>query len=713
MKKIYLKKLITKGYLVLEGQFNNDNKCRAEEIAVMLKSFSSLGYTLDKEGINMISNLSSLDLGKFYHSNYQILQKFTGTDYNHRIFYNNFPDLADISDYEFYVRAVLHYLTVSKNDIGFMSDDIADINRLEVHNNSKQILKVIDKDKATKLLINIVKDLFEGKVAISYNEESFLLEMLGDYKNEINIVDIPFKENMAKYVSYILRIKGDNKLSKVLTENSLSFVKTATDLLRIYAILSNGDYTLRENTRFISLERSVRRMFLNVLNVIAYENPYMIDDLARHEFLWKRAFEKLHVAEYSKQYPYIARLASMLRNDEYITYYGRLEQAKENQGEFIKLLKTRPGEFARRLDMIIRNQEFDLEYTLSSFKEVANKVSTTLLLQLWEFFKNRELYPTRIFKINGRFSTFYKEVIDIREPIEENVIEKVTETLLDILRNIYSNYDNVGKVYIDENVKSYCLPINNRNASSQNKTLTFGSKVKLEEEDGNYLRFFTHFKNFKGEHGRVDVDLSIEFVDETLTSGFSLSWHNMGSGRKFDSYHSGDITSAPDGASEFVDLDYKKARKYARYAVVTNSVYTGQDFADIPECFSGVMFMPQIGKKGSVFNPEFVKYKFDLTQKGSNQNIAFAVDLETLELIWIDSPMSYNYNSIVASRSPGVVMSLKNALKTHMNLYDFFILHSNHFTLVDNKEEADIIISDSEDATLKPFDVEEIAAKWL
>lgn len=713
MKKIYLKKLITKGYLVLEGQFNNDNKCRAEEIAVMLKSFSSLGYTLDKEGINMISNLSSLDLGKFYHSNYQILQKFTGTDYNHRIFYNNFPDLADILDYEFYVRAVLHYLTVSKNNMGFMSDDIADIKRLEVHNESKQILKVIDKDKATKLLINIVKDLFEGKVAISYNEESFLLEMLGDFKNEINIVDIPFKENMAKYVSYILRIKGENKLSKVLTQNSLSFVKTATDLLRIYAILSNGDYTLRENTHFISLERSVRRMFLNVLNVIAYENPYMIDDLARHEFLWKRAFEKLHVAEYSKQYPYIAKLASMLRNDEYITYYGRLEQAKENQVEFIKLLKTRPGEFARRLDMIIRNQEFDLEYTLSSFKEVANKVSTTLLLQLWEFFKNRELYPTRIFKINSRFSTFYKEVIDIREPIEENVIEKVTETLLDILRNIYSNYDNVGKIYIDENVKSYCLPINNRNASSQNKTLTYGSKVKLEEEDGNYLRFFTHFKNFKGEHGRVDIDLSIEFVDETLTSGFSLSWHNMGSGRKFDSFHSGDITSAPDGASEFVDLDYKKARKYARYAVVTNSVYTGQDFADIPECFSGVMFMPQIGKKGSVFNPEFVKYKFDLTQKGSNQNIAFAVDLETLELIWIDSPMSYNYNSIVASRCPGVVMSFKNALKTHMNLYDFFMLHSNHFTLVDNKEEADIIISDSDDATLKPFDVEEIAAKWL
>lgn len=713
MKRMYLKKLISKGYMVLESEYSNDNKCSAREVAAVLNSFSSLGYTLDKDGVVAISNLSSEELTRFYNRNYALLQKFTGTDYNHRIFYNNFPDLSEISDDEFFIRAVLHYLTVSKNDMGFMSDDIADIKRLEVHNESKQVLKVINVETAVKLLINIVKDLFEGKVAIPYNEENFLLEMMHDYKNEIVISEIPFKENMTKYVYYILRIKGKGKLSEALTENSLSFVKTATDLLRIYAILSNGDYMLSEKTRFISLERSVRRMFLNILNVIAYNNPYMIDDLARHEFLWKRAFEKLHVGEYTKQYTYIAKLANMLRNNEYTTYYGKLEQVKDNQVEFIKLLKTRPGEFARRLDMIIRNQNFDLEYTLSQFKEVASNVSTTLLIGLWEFFRNRELYPTRIFKINGRYGSFFKEVIDFREHVEASVIDRVIETIEEVLKNIYSNYDFVGKVYIDENIKPYCLPINNRNASSQNKTLTFGTRVKLDEEDGNFLRFFTHFKNFKGRDGIVDVDLAIEFVDETLTKGFSLSWHNMGGGRKFDSYHSGDITSAPNGASEFVDLDYKKARQYARYAIVTNSVFTGQDFADIPECFSGVMFMPKKGKKGVVYNSEFVKYKFDLTQRGSNQNIAFAVDLETLELIWIDSPMSYGYDSIVASDCPGVIMSLKNALKTHMSLYDFFMLHSNHFTLVDNKEEADIIISDSEDATLKPFDVEEIAARWL
>ena len=116
---------------------------------------------------------------------------------------------------------------------------------------------------------------------------------------------------------------------------------------------------------------------------------------------------------------------------------------------------------------------------------------------------------------------------------------------------------------------------------------------------------------------------------------------------------------------------------------------------------------------GEIYNPEFIGTMFRLTQKGSNQSIAFAIDLETLELIWMDTPMKCGNYCVVAAANGGVVLSLKDALKKHMNLYDFFKLHSNHITLVDDKEDADIIISDSDDATLKPYDVETISAHWL
>ena len=122
--------------------------------------------------------------------------------------------------------------------------------------------------------------------------------------------------------------------------------------------------------------------------------------------------------------------------------------------------------------------------------------------------------------------------------------------------------------------------------------------------------------------------------------------------------------------------------------------------------------MPEIGKEGEIFNPEFVELKYNLTQRGSNLNSAFAIDLETMELIWMDSPQASD-GYVVAACVTGVILSLKDVLKEHMNVYDFFMLHKGHIEIVDNPSVADIIVSDMEDATIKPFDVAILAAEWL
>lgn len=711
LKKIYLKELVKKNYLVLPNK--KEEKCSNKEIGALLKSFSSLGYTLDKESILMLSELSSDILKDFYFTNYSLLEEIKGENVKHTVFYKCFPLVSHLSDEEMYVRAVLHYLTSSEDSVGFMNQDLEDFIREEVHNPKKTTLKVISEDEAIKLIVNITNNLFMSKVAISYNYDEFLKEVFKDYKYLLSIEEIPFKENVALYISYLLPIKKDYKLGDVLSYSSLRFIKTPTDLLRVYAILSKGDFTLQKNVKFISLDRKCRRLFMDVLDDLAHNN-YLYDDLARHEFLFKRMFEKLHVGEYKDKYPLLYKVVSDFRNDEYFTFYGKLESLKYNQEEYLSLLKTRPGEFARRLDSIIRNPNYNIELSLKEFLSVANKVSTTVLLSLYRFYLNRNDNYRRVIKINKQYNSFFHEVEDTRLEINEDVISKVLNTIKEALINIYSSYPLKGKVYLDESLKMYSLPINSRNGSAQNKTLTYGTKIKLKEEDKDYLRFFTHFRNMKeGKNKRVDVDLSIEFISADFMESFSLAWHNLGGGRKFDSFHSGDIVNAPNGASEFVDLNYKKAREYARYAVVTNSVYTGQDFCDIPECFSGVMFLNKLGKKGKIFNPEFIEYKFDLTQKGSNQNIAFAVDLETLELIWLDTPLHYCYSNIVAKGQCGIIYSLMDAIKDSMNMYDFFMLHKGHVEFVDSIEEADIIVSDKDDATIRPFDVEVISSSWL
>lgn len=717
LKKKYLEVLLNKGFIVLQEKINKTEKCKLEEVAGLLNSFSSLGYTLDQEGINALCEMSSNSLTYFYNTYFAALKEISGVSVRHQVFYPNFPDVSRLSDSELYVRAMLHYLTSSEEDQGFMNSDLSDFPRIKQNSSKKKLLKLITKEEAIKFLASLVNDSIKAPVAAPCYMLDLYRSIAKDYPNLIYIEEISFKENIAFYINMLLPTCKKYKYGDVITSNTLRFVKTPTDLLRVYAVLSKGDVTLRENTKFVSLDRKCRRLFLQILDNISSRNDYSIDDFARHDFLWKKAFEKLHVGEYSSNYPHVYANAKKLRSDNYLTFYGELESLKDNQQAYIKLLKTRPGEFARRLDYLIRNVDFDFDYTLDQFYEVADKVSSTVLLQLWEYFSNRGLYKTRIFCIKKQYGNVYKEIEDERVELEDEVIDEVLSMLEGALKKKYSAYENKGKVFLDSSLKNYCLPINARNASSQNKTLTFGSRVKLEETDGNFLRLFTHFKNMdkqnKYDDGRVDVDLSVEFVNEDFTESFSLAWHDIGSGRKFNSFHSGDITSAPKGASEFIDIDYKKARNYARYAVVVNSVFTGQDFADIPECFSGAMFMEKSGKKGEIYNPEFIGTMFRLTQKGSNQNIAFAIDLETLELIWMDTPMKGGNYCVVAAANGGVVLSLKDALKKHMNLYDFFKLHSKHITLVDDKEDADIIISDSDDATLKPYDVETISAHWL
>lgn len=721
MKKELLMKLLSKDYLVLNfsSTVNFNSQLNIDLISAINHSFKSLGFKIKDEELIKLLPISRDDLTTFYHDNYKLLSSFVGKSVKHKIFYANFPEVSDIPEEEMYTRALLHYLTASENDDGFMSQDIYDFEREEVHSDNKTILRLINEQEANKILIDIVKDMFESKQAISCDETSFILccfQNLFDKESLYSLIDsIPFKENVAIYVNTLRKLyPNETKLGDVFNEKMLSFVKTPTDLLRVYAIISKGDYTLNNNSKFISLDRKCRRLFLAILNNMCADKDYVYDDFSRHDFLWKKAFEKLHVGEYEKQYPHIYLVCKNIRENNYSTYYSMLEKNKNNQMGLISLLSKRPGEFARRMDMLLRNRSFEAEYTLQEFEKIADQISSNVLLQLYMFFQNRNLYSTRIFCIKKLYYDNYIEVEDKRYNIPDDIIERVCSIICDALSRIYSSYPRIEKVYLDESMKNYAMPMNSRNKSTGNKTLTFGTRIKLDEEDGSFIRFFTHWKNMSdGNDKRVDIDLSVELVNEDFTSTRSVSWHNLFGGRKFDTYHSGDIVTAPNGASEFIDLDYIKASKYYRYGVICNYVYTGQDFCDIPECFSGVMFMEKKGKRGVVFNPEFVKYKYDLTQYGSSENIALAIDFKTRELIWMDISRPSGGIYQVASGDGMLVIALKEALKKQMNMYDFIKLHSSHLTFVDDISQSEFIISDKENATLKPYDVEKITASWL
>ena len=85
-----------------------------------------------------------------------------------------------------------------------------------------------------------------------------------------------------------------------------------------------------------------------------------------------------------------------------------------------------------------------------------------------------------------------------------------------------------------------------------------------------FLRFFIYWK--QKHNNRTDIDLSVAYFDKSLTSLGHVSWTNL---REGFTTHSGDITSAPDGASEFIDINIKKAIETALANEVNSVAFCG------------------------------------------------------------------------------------------------------------------------------------------
>ena len=135
------------------------------------------------------------------------------------------------------------------------------------------------------------------------------------------------------------------------------------------------------------------------------------------------------------------------------------------------------------------------------------------------------------------------------------------------------------KVYIDEKLGSFPIPFSQRSGSKSLRQLTRGSRLPIPP--GDVVRFFIWWKEgvVNGQPtGDVDIDLSAVMYDDKWNYLEHLSYTNLKSD-KYRAFHSGDIISAPNGASEFIDLDIPSVLKYGgRYIVVSVFSFNGHLF---------------------------------------------------------------------------------------------------------------------------------------
>lgn len=703
------KVIITEGTSVLPEQY----------LATVLKNVESLGFTFSVSLMNVLRTKSLPEFELFYKQTISDLKLLVGANVQHKPMYPNFPkEVMEMEAVELYIDAIVHSLGAFVSDV--TGTNVTELSlpktekeeRFPLVGNGK--LKVIElgTDEEFK---SMIANLIGAKTSISQTDKNDIEWVLFNHENVTPFLPetIAMKENLAFVVGLLLRFK------KASPGEVSRYFKTATDVLRLATALSEGDVSLATNTRFVKFKRTERRFFLALLESC----NAITEDMLRNKDRWIRLGEILHPAEYKNRYPKTFEAFDILRNNkQFHTFNGKVELALKH-GDIDNatyLLTGRPGEFARRLDHLLRLAGANGLMVLSRFQEVVGEVSTPVLLQAIAHFKNRnDNKELRIVFPKGDVANVTG--LENKLPaIDADYCKLVVKMAESALVDRFSELPSLGKVVIDERLKNYIVPFSQRSASKALRTIVRGSRLPMSE--GDTIRFFLWWKEGKmgnGEHsGRVDIDLSAAMFDADWNYKEHVSYTRLRSS-EYNAYHSGDIQSAPNGASEFIDLDIPSVlRNGGRYIVMNIYSFTSQAFSDLPECFAGWM-MRNEPNSGEIYEPTTVENRFDVSAN-TRVSVPVILDLEQREVIWADLGLSreldyYGGNNIESNRGTVTLMGKAMTNLVKPNLYDLFRLHAEargemDFELEEGEEVATIF---SVDEGVTPFDIEAIMAEYL
>ncbi|MET9675550.1 hypothetical protein ABZY68_20995 [Streptomyces sp. NPDC006482] len=390
-----------------------------------------------------------------------------------------------------------------------------------------------------------------------------------------------------------------------LRAGAAPLLDTVTDVLRLACALAEGDVTLREPTRFRVLSRPYRRALLSGLDAVVAASPAKLADVSGHREMWKRLGERLHPHEYP-HWPHAAEVFAVARGERKApSFDSRVEELLgrgDVTGAAELLASAAPGRLFRALDRLLRGaaEGKEREAVLAAVERAAPEVSGRVVLSVREHVQNRggASRERRVF-VNREGKAWV--TADTRPPLADTVRERLVEVLDAETRR---RLPDPGHLLIDPDVLDVALPLSGRAASAGLGVLPRGSVSPVE---GELLRFFTYWR----EAGRTtDHDLSALVLDENYAT---VTWLSYTALTDVEGNHSGDITEAPDGASEFIDLRLGAVR--GTFIVPQVHVFSGEGFDEAAECFFGFM-LRESAQRGRPFEPRTVRMKSDLRGPG-------------------------------------------------------------------------------------------------
>ena len=385
---------------------------------------------------------------------------------------------------------------------------------------------------------------------------------------------------------------------------------TVTDVLRLAAAVSGGDVTLETASRFRSFARPERRVIMAALDTVVRDSPAKLADVARYAEPWKRLGERLHPHEHAR-FPHARRVFAVARGEDQFPSLASQAEHAFREGERARAarrLASAPGLLFRSLDRLLRSAvPAERAVIMDIAAQAAPSVSGRVLLSVREHFQNRSAADgaglPRIFaNRKGRAWVGPETRAGIDAGTRRDVLAMLDEA-------VAARLPEGGRVIVDPAVLGVALPLSGKAAAPGLGVMPRGSVSAVVPGDQDVLSFFVYWRQ---KSRRTDYDLSALLATADFTRGDFVSWQAYHSEDAAVSY-SGDVTDAPDGATEFISCDLR--RMSMPVVIPQVNIYSGEAFDDAAEAFFGYMLRGS-AQRGAPFEAATVRMKSDLRGSG-------------------------------------------------------------------------------------------------
>lgn len=728
-------------------------------IATGAKNIERFGYRLHPDIIKELRKTTHFNVIKFFQELEEELKKLVREDKITEPMFPGFPDqVMEMNAAKLYLYQQLHY-HFRDIDMRDIIDNIEQYEKPEEKPEEPEKYKVLiklDPDDIFSVFTNLLK----SKTSLSEQDKQDILtylDELEDHAVEYIPDDIKFKETKAFMIGELFK--------RGITQHNLMYYLSPTDVLRTAAYLSDQDTSLATPPRFKNFSRKERRFLIYLLDKTNGYQDWLYEDMYRHKEEWKRLIEKIHPFE--KRYSEYTEARQLVER----FYHDKVERRATILGEAIKykdlntIINTASaGELTRLLDFIFRTihertenlEEAQMhlvevsvplgqimkirEKLLKNLPEIFKQVSTPVLFQALGHFSERDRSTHRVFLPKGQAQKAYikpNNLPDIPVWLTSEITDAIYNELLDRFGGLPSMQ---GDIYVSPKLCHYKIPFSQRSASAMNKVITRGSGFEITGKK--YIRLFVHWKNIEGKNSwydKVDIDLSVAFFDVDYNYIDRVAFTNLRS-RSMDAVHSGDITNAPNGATEYVDINLQRLEEQnIAYVIPEILTYSHQNFNEIPECFAGWMYINN-PSGGKAFKPHLVENVFDITSE-SRQAVPFIMDMGNNQIIWTDFvvkhkpklSLDWGDGNIIERAIPSLVQMAIVATELNIKRVDLatlFILHATSrghrikelpedFKDYKEKEKGLFVKDDKKlwvfdvDKGITPFDIDIILGKYL